>query len=68
MNILKSIQYFLVWIKVVKHEGKRANGLYITTGINRKNPLSYIVLFIACLVVGVLAFFKESINAWKSSW
>ena len=68
MNILKSIQYFLVWAKVVKHEGKKANGQYITIGINRKNPLSYVVLLIACLVVGVIAFFKESIDAWRSAW
>lgn len=25
-------------------------------------------LFIVCLAVGVLAFFKESIDTWKSSW
>lgn len=68
MNILKSIQYFLVWAKVVKHEGKTANGQYITTGINRKNPLSYVALLIACLVMGVIAFFKESIDAWRSGW
>lgn len=68
MDIFKTIKHFLILIKVVKHEGKEANGRYIATGINRKNPLSYIVLFIACLVVGVIAFFKESTDAWKSSW
>lgn len=68
MDILKLTQHFLILIKVVKHKGKTANGHYITTGINRKNPLSYVVLFIACLVIGVLAFFKESIDAWKSAW
>jgi len=68
MNILKRIQYLLVWIKVVKHEGKRANGQYLATGINRKNPLSYIVVFMAAIVVGILAFCKEFIDTWKSYW
>ena len=67
MNILKSIQCFLVWAKVVKHKGKKANGQYIVTGINKKNPLSYVVLLIVCLIVGITAFFKESFDAWRSA-
>ncbi len=68
MNILKGIQYFLVWIKVVKHEGKKANGQYITNGINRWNPLSYIAVFIAAVFVGLLGFYKEFVDTWKHSW
>jgi hypothetical protein len=68
MNILTKTQHFLAWSKVINHEGKDKNGRYITTGINRKNPLSYIVLFIFGIFLGSVAFYREFIDFWKHSW
>lgn len=68
MKILKAIQHFLVWARIVKHKGKNANGLYIAAGINRKNPLSYLAVLIASIFVGILAFYKEFVDTWRTSW
>lgn len=65
LTILKSIQYSLVWAKVLKHEGKNSDGLYITNGLNRKNPLSYIILIITCLFVGIFGFFEGIVWTFK---
>ena len=68
MNILKGAQYIFVWAKVLNHEGKKANGQYITTGINRKNPLAYIVLLICAIIVGLLSFKNGFVDTVKNGW
>lgn len=52
---------------VVKSKEKTSNGEYITEGVNWYNPLSYIVVFIASLVVGIVGFFDAFIETWKDS-
>lgn len=67
-KILFAIQWFFVKIKVVKTQGKTNSGKYRAVGVNRKNPLSYPIVFIFALFCGLIAFFKEFYDMFKISF
>ena len=68
MNFNKPIKSALVWMRVVKHEGKKRNGEYITTGANPWNPLSYIVVFVIAILSGVVGFFRDFLDTLREVW
>ena len=65
---MKQLKNLLVFLNIVKHNGKDSKGEFITSGLNKKNIFSYVLLFIACLVSGLCAFVEEFIDLWKYSW
>jgi hypothetical protein len=66
-KLLFAVQWFLVKINVVKTQGKTKNGRYIIVGVNRKNPISYIVVFIMAILGGLVGFFKEFYDIFSHS-
>ena len=53
----KIIIKVLSFLKVVKTEGCHSNGIPITAGANKYNPLSYIIALPIILFVAFLFFF-----------
>lgn len=66
-KFLNFIRWFLIAIKVVKSEGKDSRGMYITNGIIKWNPLTYVVLFVACVVLGFIAFIEAPVRLWHET-
>ena len=58
-KLFYAIRWFLVKIKVVNTQGRTKSGRYIAVGVNRKNPISYIVVFISATIGGVVGFLRE---------
>lgn len=58
---------FLIAIKVIKTDGERfaITGELIPKGLNKRNPLSWLIWVIGSLMVGVVAFFTESYSTAK---
>ncbi len=50
-----ALQWVLIKLKVLKSDGtKNIRGIYVTSGLNKYNPLSYVILII--LAVPVLSY------------
>lgn len=63
---MKSIfQFVLIKLFVLKHKGKDYHGSYIANGLNKLNPLSYVVAFVFASFTGFLAFCGEFAESWK---
>jgi len=67
-KLLFAIQWFFVKIKVVKIQGRTKSGRYITVGVNRKNPISYIVIFIVATIGGIAGFFRDFYDIFSHSF
>lgn len=67
-KLLFAVQWFFVKINVVKTQGKTKSGRYITVGVNRKNPISYIVVFIMATIVGIAGFFRDFYDIFSHSF
>lgn len=62
------LQWLLIKAMIVKWSGKKtANGKYVTEGLNKKNPFSYLFLIVASLIAGLIAFFKTIYESWEDS-
>lgn len=58
------LQWVLIKLKVLKSDGtKNIRGIYVTSGLNKYNPLSYVVLVILAVTVltyGIAMAVKDS--------
>lgn len=59
-----AFQWVLIKLKVLKSDGtKNSRGIYVTSGLNKYNPLSYVVLVILAIPVltyGISMAIKDS--------
>ena len=56
--MIKLLQLLLIKLYVIKHDGLHYSGsYYLTKGVVYWNPLTYIVIILVSLFVGIFGFF-----------
>lgn len=65
--MLKFFQWLLIALKIVKSNGQFKDGTYRTAGVYWWNPLSYVVLLIASIIVAVYSGSKAIIQLWEDT-
>ena len=64
----KLLTRICVFLYIVRHTGKDRQGEYETDGINRYNPLAYLLMLIIAIIGGIYGFVEYFIYTIKAAW
>ena len=64
---INKLRKALLWVRVLKGEVLE-NGVAVTMGLNKWNPLAWVIFILGSLAVGGEAFFRGIIASWKEFW
>lgn len=64
---MNKLRKALLWAKVLKGD-RLPDGRIVTYGLNKWNPLAWVIFILAALLVGIESFFRGLVASWKEFW